>query len=301
MKRYLLAGGLSLTLLLATGSLALAQDDTDDVEDSEEVQSLLETIAELEAMIEALEAELAGDDVEDDAVEEDVDADDDGDDKGTRQNPYAVGEVGTIAVITHQYDDPFSTQSMARDDSDVVMTEEEVMEEDVMTADEELSILEQFIDMGMGMNSEYDMARMYYPPYNSRVFEGEAEMEFTEVLRGDEALDFLNERNFYDYSTVDDSLEWAVFNFTFEWTESDDPNSMHFSSYEFNVFDSTGVSVNAQDYYTYFDGAFESNELYVGGVLNGTIAKLVPEGEPFMMRIGDNYWMQHTFFEFDAE
>ena len=51
MKRYLLAGGLSLSLLLATSTLALAQDDTDDVEDSEEVQSLLETIAELEAMI----------------------------------------------------------------------------------------------------------------------------------------------------------------------------------------------------------------------------------------------------------
>ena len=299
MKRYLLAGGLSLTLLLATGSLALAQDDTDS---DEEMQTLLDTIAELEATIEALEAELDGDEDAEDAVEEDMDdADEDGeDDKGTRLNPYLPGEIGTIALMTHHYDDPFSTYMGAVDDGGDLAMQEGVTEEEVMYSEEDLSIVESFLSMG-DMFSVYDDARMYYPPYNPRVYEGEAELEFTEVLRGEEALDFLEERNFYDYSVADDGLEWAVFNFTFHWKESDDPNSMYFSSYEFNVFDSTGVSVNAQDYYTYFDGSFESNELYVGGVLNGTIAKLVPEDESFMMRVGDNYWMQHTFFEFDAE
>ena len=298
MKRYLLAGGLSLGLLLAAGTPALAQDNTDDADDSEDVQSLLDTIAELEATIEALEAQLEDDDAEDEAVEEDVDADDEEDDKGTRQNPYGLGETGTIAVITHMYDDPFSMETTVRDDNEMA-AEQDMTEDGIMESGGSLSVIEEYF--GMGFDSEDDMARMYYPPYNPRVYEGEAELEFTEVLRGDEALEFLNERNFYDYSTVDDGLEWAVFSFTFEWTESDDPNSMYFSSYEFNVFDSTGVSVNAQDYYTYFDGSFESNELYVGGVLNGTIAKLVPEDESFMMRVGDNYWMQHTFFEFDAE
>lgn len=299
MKRYLLAGGLSLSLLLAASTTALAQDDADDEGNGneEEVQSLLDTIAELEATIEALEAELALDAEDDstddteDAVEEDAEADNE-DDKGTRQNPYLLGEVGSIAVMTHSYDDHFSTYSGARDDDAVTMMEEEVMEDDVE-------------DSGWISDAEtsFDsmMRNMMYPPYyRSQMYEGTVGLEFTEVLRGEEALEYLEERNFYDDYLIEDDLEWAVVNFTFEWVDSEDPNSMYVSNYEFNVFDSTGVSVENYNYYTYFDGMFESSELYVGGIFDGTIAKRVPIDEPFMIRFGDNYMFQHTFFEFDA-
>ncbi len=281
MKRYLFASVLSFGLLVATSQFAFAQDDADD-EDVEEVEETEED-----------EDGLTLPEPEEDE-EEETDSDDD---KGTRQNPYLLGEVGIVDMLTTLYFDPFSIEMSARD-SDDMMAEgmPELSQEDMQLVQEEM---EMAMEDGMSMN---EMSRMFYPPYyNQHSLEGTGHLEFTEVLRGDDALRYLNQRNFYDYQTLDDNLEWAVIHFTFEWAESEDQNSIYVSNHEFNVFDITGVSVNANDYYTYFDGGFESNEMYVGGVLNGTIAKRVPAEEPFMIRFGDNYMFKHTFFEFDAE
>ena len=264
MKRYFLASVLSFGLLVATYQSVLAQDDTDeDVDVEEEVEE------------------------EEEAVEEE-ETDDADDNKGSIQNPYLIGELGEVEMRTYYYDDPFSRFSTSQDGQDIAMEESEISMEDYFMS--ELSEL-------FGMDA--DMRTFYPPYYDSMTYKGLANLEFTEVLRGDEARNYLHERNFYDSSITPDDLEWAVFHFTFEWAESDDPNSIHVSSYEFSTFDITGVSVNAQDYYTYFDGAFEQNEMYVGGVLNGTFAKLVPTDEPFMIRFGDNYTTKHTFFEFE--
>ncbi|MFC3899776.1 hypothetical protein [Aliicoccus persicus] len=262
MKRYLLASVLSFGLLVATNQSVVAQDDTDEDVDVEE-------------------------EVEEEAVEEE-ETDEPEENKGTIQNPYLIGELGEIEMRTNYYHDPFSRFSMSQDGSEMAMEESELALDDQFMAD----LAEMF-------SMDSDMRSIYPPYYDPMTYEGTAHLEFTEVLRGDEALDYLNARNFYDYSTGVDDLEWAVFNFTFEWAESDDPNSIHPSNYEFTTFDITGVSINANDYYTYFDGAFEQNEMYVGGVLNGTFAKLVPADEPFMIRFGDNYTMQHTFFKFE--
>lgn len=263
MKRYFLASVLSFGLLVATNQSVVAQDDADD------------------------ETEVEEEVVEEEVVEEE-ETDDADDNKGSIQNPYLIGERGQIEMRTNYYDDPFSRFSTSQDGSEMVME------------DTELALDDYFMNELTEMFSfDADLRSIYPPYYDPMTYEGTAYLEFTEVLRGDEALDYLTERNFYDYSTTSDDLEWAVFNFTFEWAESDDPNSIYVSNYEFNTFDITGVSINAHDYYTYFDDAFEQNEMYVGGVLNGTFAKLVPTDEPFKIRFGDNYTMQHTFFEFE--
>ncbi|HJE18860.1 MAG TPA: hypothetical protein K8V35_00715 [Aliicoccus persicus] len=263
MKRYFLASALSFGLLVATHQSVLAQDDADD------------------------EAEVEEEVVEEEVVEEEETDDADGN-KGSIQNPYLIGDLGEVEMRTYYYDDPFSRFSTSQDGQDMAMEESEISMEDYF--------MSEFSEL-FGMDA--DMRTFYPPYYDSMTYKGLANLEFTDVLRGDEARNYLQERNFYDYSNTPDDLEWAVFHFTFEWVESDDPNSIHLSSYEFTAFDITGVSVNENDYYAYFDGAFDNNEIYVGGVLNGTFAKLVPTDEPFMIRFGDNYTMQHTFFEFE--
>lgn len=260
-KRYLFASVLSFGLLITTGQIALAQDDSED----ESVEDADEEVVE----------------------EEETEAEDE---KGTRHNPFLVGETGEIAMRTHYYQSPFSRTT--GNASEMI--------------DEDLAMMEEAMDMRQGMMYSTDDERafmdMYWPPYfNGRTHDGIAGLTFNEVLRGDDALDFMQARDFYDNRELPEGYEWAVFDFTFEWLESEDPNSIYVSEYEFSVFDQTGASVNMHDFYAYYNGMFNSSELYVGAVVNSTFARVVPSDEPFMIRFGDNYMWEHTFFEFNGE
>lgn len=268
MKRYLIASVLSFGLLISTGHIVLAQDDAEDEAAEETDEEVTEEVTE----------------------EETVDETETVDEKGTRHDPYLIGEVGEIAMRTHQFDSPFDRTASSTGE---------------MT-DEDFAMIQEGMDMVrdemMNESFERDMMGMFFPPYyNERTHEGLAGLTFNEVLRGDAAYDFMRARDFYDNRELPEGYEWAVFDFTFEWLESEDPNSIYLSEYEFSVFNSTGASVEMFDYYPYYTGMFNSNELYVGGVVNSTFARIVPEGEPFMIRFGDNYMWKHTFFEFSGE
>lgn len=166
----------------------------------------------------------------------------------------------------------------------------------------------------IGETATFDVMTEYYEPYDEtatglemllgsfitsvvETYDGLGQLEIIEVQRGEEALSILEEYEDVDNNELQDGYEYALISFSFDWLESESDFSMYLSAYEFEVFGIDGSYVNNDTNYVYFDGMFDMGEVYPGGNVSGTFAKVVPEGEPFLIRFGNDYYIEQMFFE----
>lgn len=130
---------------------------------------------------------------------------------------------------------------------------------------------------------------------------GRGTIEFIEFLRGDSAVNYMTENYYNAPDDAPDGLEWAILSFDYKWLESDDEESTYLSTSDFDIFTLDGTRINERDPAGYFDNSFSIEEVYPGGSVSGKFSVLIPEGEEFLVRFGDDYSIDYIFFSFDEE
>lgn len=125
---------------------------------------------------------------------------------------------------------------------------------------------------------------------------GVATVTVDNVVRGQEALDMLDTEYTYTEAPEEEGVEYAVFDLTYELVEFEDED------YPVNVSDDIEIyledgSMFDQTGYTWVDGEeFPTGEMYSGGTASGKVARMAPEGEPFIIKY-DDYIEAQAFFQ----
>lgn len=148
-------------------------------------------------------------------------------------------------------------------------------------------------------SKEYDNLREYLIEGRTVTFEGSAAIEITEVLRGEDVVNFITDEP-YEYLTDPlDGYEWALISFSFDWLESDDRRPQSISRHEFEIYEMDGTLVDNIAYFLYYDDVFKLEYFEVGDNLSETIIKLVPRDEPFLLSFGGDIVYERIYFELE--
>lgn len=131
--------------------------------------------------------------------------------------------------------------------------------------------------------------------------EGLGSLEIDEFLRGDSAVNFMTENYHREPDDAPEGLEWSIISFNFKWLESEDENSMYLSSSDFEIFSLDGSRIRESGIYGHFENQFSIDEIYAGGSTSGKFSVLVPQGEEFNVRFGDDLYIDYIFYTFDEE
>lgn len=121
--------------------------------------------------------------------------------------------------------------------------------------------------------------------------QGKANVTIDNVVRGQEALDALDTGGMSTPAPDDESLEYVVFDLTYELTEFEDEDYPVSVMDDVEIYTEDGSSVDQSGYTTWVEGEeFPATELYSGGNASGKVARVVPVGEPFLIKYDD--WVE---------
>lgn len=113
--------------------------------------------------------------------------------------------------------------------------------------------------------------------------EGKAKIKIDNVLRGDEALERMNELSYGNHEAPgDDNSEWTIFDVTFALTEFVDDNTEYKVVNNFSIFDGDGKKLSTN---TAYIDSVDSNELYQGATVEMSEAYQVPKDGEFLIRV----------------
>lgn len=132
---------------------------------------------------------------------------------------------------------------------------------------------------------------------NDGTTNGKASLRINEVIRGEEAMNYLYENDEFSEEPEDSSIEWAVINVTFKLEDFEDDNkSLYISDNDFQVFKIDG---SPMDYSSrpYIDDGFGNHEIFSGGTSEGDFAIAVPKNESFLLNYSDYHSGQEVWFE----
>lgn len=148
-------------------------------------------------------------------------------------------------------------------------------------------------------DKKYDSLKEYLIEGRTVTFEGSATIEITEVLRGEDVVDFITDEP-YEYLTDPlEGYEWALISFSFDWLESDDKRPQSISRHEFVIYEMDGTLVDNIAYFLYYDDVFKLEYFEVGDNLSETVIKLVPRDEPFLLSFGGDIVYEQIYFELE--
>lgn len=137
--------------------------------------------------------------------------------------------------------------------------------------------------------------------YNDEVEElqGIANVTVDNVVRGQEALDALDTGDMYTEAPEDESLEYIVFDLTYELTEFEDEDYPVSVMDDVEIYTEDGSNVDQSGYMTWVDGEeFPVTELYEGGTASGKVVRVVPIDEPFLIKF-DDYMYAEAWYQVD--
>lgn len=113
--------------------------------------------------------------------------------------------------------------------------------------------------------------------------EGKAKIKIDNALRGDEALERMNELSYGNHEAPgDDNSEWTIFDVTFALTEFVDDNTEYKVVNNFSIFDGDGKKLSTN---TAYIDSVDSNELYQGAAVEMSEAYQVPKDGEFLIRV----------------
>lgn len=254
MKKYLLAGGLSTVLLLG----ACGEDTTNEEESTEETT-----------------AEESSESAESSGSSEEVDQLQAENDTLQAENEELRAQVEDLQEQLDNTSDVASEESTDSSEGD---------SEDSESAGNDSS---RSNPLALGETAEVSVVT-----YNDEGEEltGTANVTIDNVLRGQEALDALDTEGMSTPAPEEEGVEWAVFDMTYELTEFEDEDYPVNVSDDVEIYLEDGSSVE-QTGYTWVEGdEFPVTEIYSGGTAEGKVARMVPEGEPFLIKFDD--WME---------
>lgn len=121
--------------------------------------------------------------------------------------------------------------------------------------------------------------------------QGKANVTVDNVVRGQDALDALQTEGMSTPAPDDKDLEYIVFDLTYELTEFEDEDYPVSVMDDIEIYTEDGSSVDQSNHMTWVDGEeFPIGELYSGGSASGKVARVVPVGEPFLIKYDD--WVE---------
>ncbi len=142
----------------------------------------------------------------------------------------------------------------------------------------------------LGESATFDTE--YYDE-NSETIKSNVTMSISNVIRGEEAYNYLLNANQFNEPAPEGS-EWILFDVSYKMNTGslDDPM---FVSPSMTPIASSGEEVPQDTYGTLNDGeSFGDKDLYEGGTSTGKIAKLVPIGDNTLIQYDD--WTKKVFF-----
>lgn len=119
------------------------------------------------------------------------------------------------------------------------------------------------------------------------------------AVRGDEALNLINNGRYEPIDSAPEGYEWVVYDFTTVLSEIDDPEQGVYTwSTDFKVYEIGGSEPPAVESST-FEERFRDTEVYEGGTATGKLASIAPIDENFLIRYGKTVGMDHIFIEIE--
>lgn len=118
-------------------------------------------------------------------------------------------------------------------------------------------------------------------------FEGTATLQIDDI------------RPFY-YAETPEGYSWSLVEFTFEWTDSLDPNTIFIDAGHFRILTNEDTVTEQFADSDVRDELFSEAFLSVGEVVEGTLVLLTPIDEPYYIRFGDDVYFDVVYIEVGA-
>lgn len=124
--------------------------------------------------------------------------------------------------------------------------------------------------------------------------EGKANVTIENVLRGEEAFNYINEQSAGTHDQPDEEgLEWIVFDVTFELEEYVDDDTSYVVSNNFSIFNEDGEQVSPA--IVSVGDSHSGNTVFQGGTLEGKEGYAAPSEGSFLLKYADAE--EDIFFE----
>lgn len=127
---------------------------------------------------------------------------------------------------------------------------------------------------------------------------GKANVTVDNVLRGQDALDYMNSGGMgtYDQYDEEEGYEWIVFDLIFELTDFVDADTPYFAGENIEVIKEDGSQAPAV--MAVIDDEFPAGEIYEGASVSGKVARPAPIDEPFQIKY-DDYMDAEVWYQVD--
>ncbi|UXJ97051.1 DUF4352 domain-containing protein [Enterococcus raffinosus] len=125
-----------------------------------------------------------------------------------------------------------------------------------------------------------------YYSENSEDIPANISMTISNVIRGDEAMNYLTNANEFN-EAAPEGKEWLLFDVTMKMNKGSQDDAYYVTP-SFIPISSTGEEVSQDTYGTLADGEeFGNKDLYEGGTQTGKVALLVPTGDDTLVEFQD--------------
>ncbi|MEY8560091.1 hypothetical protein AALF85_05280 [Jeotgalicoccus halotolerans] len=133
---------------------------------------------------------------------------------------------------------------------------------------------------------------------DSEELTGKANVTVDNVLRGQEALDAVQMEYLEIEPPAEEGMEWAVFDLKYELTDFESEDYPLMVADDVKIYAEDGSEIEQNEYASVEGEEFPLNELYAGGSASGKVARVVPAGEPFMIKF-DDYMEAEAWYQVD--
>lgn len=138
--------------------------------------------------------------------------------------------------------------------------------------------------VSIGETATWDV--VYYDD-ESNPLDGTVKTTISNVVRGEEAFNYLKNANEYNEPTPE-GYEWAIFDVSLTLVEGSEDDSFNTANISITPIASDGSEVSQSDYATFEDGtAFGWKDLYSGGNDSGKFGVIVPEDDETLLEVSD--------------
>lgn len=132
-----------------------------------------------------------------------------------------------------------------------------------------------------------DTAKINVLTYNDDGDEvtGVAEIKVDNVVRGQEALELMQDEYSYYEEYDDEDFEWVVFDLDYKLASLDDEDYEFWASDDVLIYDEEGSAAPSE--FATIPNEFESKEIFSGGSNSGKVARPAPKDKPFLIKFDD--------------
>ncbi len=135
------------------------------------------------------------------------------------------------------------------------------------------------------LNSTATVDTIYFDDDSNQI-EGNISITLSNVIRGQEAFDFLIDANQFN-DEAPEGKEWLIFDVALKLNSGSEDDAYHTMGH-FIAVDSTGAEVAQESYATFAnDEGFGFKDLYPGGETVGKVGLLVPAGDDVLVEFND--------------